>query len=128
MKHESKIISVLMNSFGRRDYHQMSSCLTVDVIFDGEIVYIEGLDDFLIFQKNLDNSYIVSRFELLAKSEENIQIVDLVFELYLPNHQKSELPATVTLYFLGELICKIEVRFKDIAETTSIYNKMQNLK
>ena len=117
-----------MNSFGRRDYHQMSSCLTVDVIFDGEIVYIEGLDDFLIFQKNLDNSHIVSRFELLAKSEENIQIVDLVFELYLPNHQKSELPATVTLYFLGELICKIEVRFKDIAETTSIYNKMQNLK
>ncbi|MBL1241746.1 MAG: nuclear transport factor 2 family protein [OCS116 cluster bacterium] len=124
MKQGYDTVTQFINSFGRRNFSEMSGCLTDDFIFDGSIIYIEGREKFLKFQKKVDSSYVISPFELQANNDEDVYLVNFAYEIHFHDRKKIKLPARAIMYLRQELIFKVEIKFRDVEEAKSIFNQM----
>lgn len=102
----------------------MANCLTQDFIFDASLIYIEGRERFLKFQKKVDSSYIIKPFKILPNSDKSIYIVNFSYEILTHNGPQILLPAKATMYLRQDYIKKVVIRFEDVSKAKSIFDQM----
>ncbi|MGL1920159.1 MAG: nuclear transport factor 2 family protein [Hyphomicrobiales bacterium] len=124
MSIDHDLISIFINSFGRRNFSEMAACLTYDFIFDATIIYTEGRSQFLKFQQKVDSGYIILDFEINTTDQESVFEVDFLYEILIHNKKRIELPAKAHMYVANDLLYKVKIRFKNATEAKSIFNQM----
>lgn len=124
MKHDQKLISMFINSFGRRNFLEMESCLTDDFIFDATIIFTEGRTQFLKFQKKVCASYIINYSKIDPVEGGKAYVVDFEYDILLTTKKRIQLPAQATMYIRNELISKVKIEYTNSSEAKAIFAQM----
>lgn len=124
MSYSFDLVKLFVNSFGRRNFIEMSTCLSEDFVFDASIIFIEGREKFLKFQQKVDSSYIIIPYEINGNDADDEYWMKFAYDIHFHNRKNILLPAHATMYLSGELIKKVTIKFRDVEEARTIFNQM----
>lgn len=124
MTSDYNLISIFINSFGRRNFSEMEACLADDFIFDATIIYTEGREQFLKFQQKVDSGYIILDFKINETKCCGRYQVSFSYEIVLHHKKRIELPARAFMFIENDVLSKVEIRFTDPKEAKSIFSQM----
>ncbi|MBL1421221.1 MAG: hypothetical protein COC24_011995 [Alphaproteobacteria bacterium] len=124
MKDSYSLIYQFINSFGRRNFDEMESCLAENFLCDGGFICISGREKFVKSQKRLDSNFIISVSNLQFNHQTQMFEFELIYHIYFHTRQRITLEAATKIYVKDELIYKIEINYKHPEYAQEILSQM----
>lgn len=124
MKDFYSLIYLFINSFGRRNFAEMESCLAENFLCDGGFIRISGREKFIKSQERLDSNFIISVSNIRPDYQLQMFEFELIYHIYFHTRQKITLDAMTKVYVKDGLIHRIKITYKNPEYAQEIFNHM----
>ncbi|MBL1421220.1 MAG: hypothetical protein COC24_011990 [Alphaproteobacteria bacterium] len=124
MEYNFELIDFFMRSFGRRNFHETSSCIAETFIFQTPIIELEGRDKFIKLQKKIDSNFSLNVTNIKESSVPNVYDLEYIYHIHLHSRQKVDISARAKIYINNQLITKMTVEFEDKERAEAIFRQM----
>lgn len=124
MRNNFDLINFFVDSFVRRNFCEMATCLTEGFIYETASIKTTGSKQFIKLQEKFDCNYKMTISELHADASECVFEAKFNYQIYYPSQKLIELDADATLYVANHQIDKIIVIYENEQKAKETLGKM----